>query len=827
MSIRRRTYSRIPTRRMEAEEQSVLMSGNAAVKISEEERAWTHRDIPESDILPIDDLREYSQRQKIQRAIRQSERQRADKSRKPRIRYISKYRRCTLKDREERRNKAHESELAAIEAKKAAIEEEIRLKKEQKRRELQEKRRRERELKEQLERELRERERLERELKEKERLEQELREKERIKRELEERKRLEQERLENKIEEQKNAEQAGEELKKQESPEKEIKEQDSQVHDDIKKEADGQEALVSSEDIGTADSENEADKNEPDAQTSDASVDKKDETGNEDHSENGINKEPEGVDEEETQTETPEAAKEENADNDTPANPEPDNIGENDAADAAESAEGRTKDGKKTRAVIGGVAAAAAIAYGGGVFYYQSHFLPNTFESGINLGGMTAEAADASLKGTVLDSMEVVSVRGSEVLDLSGVNAVKHFNPSLEGIKAQNAFMWPAAFFGNREAEIGFSASYDVWKLSDAVDGLKLIDTQPEDIARDAYISADLETGIYEIVPENTGFDIDVSKLKREIRNALDNGIVSLNIENSDVYHRPSVTAEDEELKAKAAFMNELNEANVYLDLGAGMNNRLTGEELSGMINRDGTVNENGVRTFVSELAKAYDTCSPEGERTIINHAGVNKTFKSDYGWKLDQEETVNAIIEGLNQHLAGNNAGSEAASSKTEVLDEDISEIFETVDMEAVWDKKAAMHGDRDYGYSYIEIDMGEQKVYAYVDGVCVLETPCVTGKMTADRMTPEGLYSIRAKQRNRVLVGYKPDGSIDYRSPVKFWMPFNGGIGLHDASWRSEFGGELYVNGGSHGCINLPREAAQKIYDLCYKDMPVICYY
>ena len=153
MSIRRRTYSRIPTRRMEAEEQSVLMSGNAAVKISEEESVWTHRGIPESDILPIDDLRAYSQRQKIQRAIRQSERHRADKSRKPRIRYISKYRRYTLKDRAERRDKAQQSELAAIEAKKAAIEEEARLRKEQKRRELQEKRRKERELRERLERE--------------------------------------------------------------------------------------------------------------------------------------------------------------------------------------------------------------------------------------------------------------------------------------------------------------------------------------------------------------------------------------------------------------------------------------------------------------------------------------------------------------------------------------------------------------------------------------------------------------------------------------------------------------------------------------------------
>ena len=186
---------------MEAEEQSVLMSGNAAVKISEEERAWTHRDIPESDILPIDDLREYSQRQKIQRAIRQSERQRADKSRKPRIRYISKYRRYTLKDRAERRDKAQQSELAAIETKKAAIEE-VRLKREQKRRELQEKKRKERELRERLERNRLEQERIERELKEKERLEQE-----RIERELKEKERFEQERLKRELEEQNRLEQ--------------------------------------------------------------------------------------------------------------------------------------------------------------------------------------------------------------------------------------------------------------------------------------------------------------------------------------------------------------------------------------------------------------------------------------------------------------------------------------------------------------------------------------------------------------------------------------------------------------------------------------------
>ena len=40
------------------------------------------------------------------------------------------------------------------------------------------------------------------------------------------------------------------------------------------------------------------------------------------------------------------------------------------------------------------------------------------------------------------------------------------------------------------------------------------------------------------------------------------------------------------------------------------------------------------------------------------------------------------------------------------------------------------------------------------------------------------------------------------------------DGDIGLHDATWRSTFGGAIYRGGGSHGCINLPYWAAQSIY-------------
>ena len=47
-----------------------------------------------------------------------------------------------------------------------------------------------------------------------------------------------------------------------------------------------------------------------------------------------------------------------------------------------------------------------------------------------------------------------------------------------------------------------------------------------------------------------------------------------------------------------------------------------------------------------------------------------------------------------------------------------------------------------------------------------------------------------------------------------------------MHDASWRKEFGGEIYRTNGSHGCINLPEEIAETIYGYVEQGFPVICY-
>jgi len=113
--------------------------------------------------------------------------------------------------------------------------------------------------------------------------------------------------------------------------------------------------------------------------------------------------------------------------------------------------------------------------------------------------------------------------------------------------------------------------------------------------------------------------------------------------------------------------------------------------------------------------------------------------------------------------------------------------------------------------------------------NGGVIVESDFVSGRASMkDRITPAGVFSLYYKERNRVLRGTKqPDGSYEYESPVKYWMPFNGGIGLHDASWRSKFGGTIYQYSGSHGCINLPTSAAAAIYENIEAGMPVVCFY
>lgn len=124
--------------------------------------------------------------------------------------------------------------------------------------------------------------------------------------------------------------------------------------------------------------------------------------------------------------------------------------------------------------------------------------------------------------------------------------------------------------------------------------------------------------------------------------------------------------------------------------------------------------------------------------------------------------------------------------------------------------------------GNTYIEIDVTNQTLYYYENGEQKISTPIVTGNIAAGHNSPAGYFYVRAKNLNQSLVG------PGYVSFVNYWMPIKGNvIGIHDATWRSKFGGSVYKTSGSHGCINVPLSNMEKLYPMVQVGTPVVVFY
>jgi len=142
-----------------------------------------------------------------------------------------------------------------------------------------------------------------------------------------------------------------------------------------------------------------------------------------------------------------------------------------------------------------------------------------------------------------------------------------------------------------------------------------------------------------------------------------------------------------------------------------------------------------------------------------------------------------------------------------------------QTISREPVYTSTAVSRDAKDYGNSYVEISITGQTLWVYIDGQQVVTTPITSGT-AGSHDTPTGVYAITYKTKDAVLQGE------DYASPVSYWVPFNGDIGIHDASWRSNYGGSVYLTSGSHGCINTPVSVMGTVYANVYTGMPVIVY-
>lgn len=316
------------------------------------------------------------------------------------------------------------------------------------------------------------------------------------------------------------------------------------------------------------------------------------------------------------------------------------------------------------------------------------------------------------------------------------------------------------------------------------------------DLPTDAYITFSDAQSNYVIVPETEGNTIN-RKIALEIIDAnLQDLNESLNLYEANAYEKPNITADM--LASSLQQLNDLTDFIITYTIGDSTF-KFGAEQMKDYISlNDAKVwvldSTGAAKEFISMLKNELDTygddltfTTTQGE--IITVPGGN------WGWRLDTESTKQKLIEQIS-------TGEDAVG-------------------ELVWTQKAPLYGDKEF-VNYVEIDMGNQHLYLYTNNTLVGDWPIVTGTYTnTGRRTPEGVYILNYKTTDTYLRG------PTWNSWVMYWMPFNGGIGMHDANWRSSFGGNIYMYNGSHGCINMPTEGAKTVYNAIDKTYAIICYY
>lgn len=463
----------------------------------------------------------------------------------------------------------------------------------------------------------------------------------------------------------------------------------------------------------------------------------------------------------------------------------------------------KTKKGKYKKAkkimlgVLIGYVALLVIAYGIGVFYYSSRFLSGTEINGMNCSGKTVEEVESNMESQIASYQLVLKERGdkSEAISASQISMKYISDGKIQELKEQqNPFTWFLAFARQQDYTLSATTSYDENALNAAVDALDCF--KEENVVQPTDAHLEVQDGQYVIVEETQGTALDSDKVKEAVKNAIDSGETLLDLDQAGCYIEPTVLSTDENLAKQRDEGNKLLTVTVTISFsdrqevinGDVMKDWLTTDE-EGNVDLD----RDKVRAYVQQLQYKYDTFG--SSRQFTTSSGQTITVSGgDYGWLIAPNDTTTKIIDTI-----------KSGQSQT---------------IEPEYTYTGYCRDTNDIGNTYVEISLDQQHMWFYKDGQLIVDTDVVTGCHNKGWDTHTGVYAIMYKERDATLVG---EG---YNSAVSYWMPFYANVGIHDASWRSSFGGSIYLNNGSHGCVNTPTENAATIYNNIEKGVPVVVY-
>ncbi len=449
-------------------------------------------------------------------------------------------------------------------------------------------------------------------------------------------------------------------------------------------------------------------------------------------------------------------------------------------------------------AAMGIITVLAVGIYVAVAFYFESHFCVGTTIDGIAVGGRSVEAVEA----LIADEVNAYSLTllgredAKETISGSSIGITPVFNgETAQLLEKQNGFAWIAGLFRKTEITFDKIVAYDEEALEEVLASLSIAQSGSQRKPVDATYGPYRKGKGYALISADYGTTIDKKALKENVAEAVLVLADTLDLNESGCYVDPDVPDDDERLLALIDTLNLYSGTKVTYDFGD-EKEVLDGEIISTWLSQENwkvKVNEEEVLEYVKSLGREYNTAYQN--KTLKTTYGTTVTISGGhYGWRIDNAGEVEQILEDLKK-------GGE-------------------LEREPVYLQTANSHGENDYGDSYVEINLTAQHLFLYKEGKLVIESDFVSGNVSKGHSSPTGAFSLTYKTRDAVLRGE------DYATPVKYWMPFAGDVGMHDADWRRSFGGSIYKTNGSHGCINLPPSAAKTIYEAIDKGYAVLVY-
>jgi len=434
--------------------------------------------------------------------------------------------------------------------------------------------------------------------------------------------------------------------------------------------------------------------------------------------------------------------------------------------------------------------------------YFTNHYFFNTVINGVDVSLKAHDDVNHIIRSYIEDyELQLIESDG-KIEEISGPDIGMQYNEknSISKInKLQSSFKWIRSLFKEQEYYVDDLFFYNKDNLENKINQLDCLN---KDIIQPQNVSFKYSNGSYEVDKEIYGNKIYTDKLKKAIEKSILEGKTKLDLDKNICYENPKYTLSSDKTIETQNLLNKYVSTKVTYIFGS-KNEMLDADIINQWLNVDDklevVINEKAVKEYVQGLSKKYDTVGvPRKIKTSINK--IVEVKGGFYGWKINCIAETKALLENI--------------------------KLGELLQKEPIYTQKGLSRDENeignadDIGKTYVEINITRQHLWYYKDGKLITQGSVVTGDPNKGNATNVGIYMLNYKQKEATLIGH------NYESKVTYWMPFNGNIGIHDASWRYSFGGDIYKRNGTHGCVNAPLYLAQTIFNNIEDGIPIICY-